>query len=308
MPVCIAGMHRSGTSMVTKMLQRSGLYLGPESDLIPSNPENRELHWENLRFVRVNAQILAQFYGAWDCPPTLPDDWHDERIAAHRQRAEAIIPEFAGREPWGWKDPRNCLTLPFWQSLLGPMPVVLVVRNPLEVAQSLRIRNGFSYALGLALWQAYNERLCASVPPGERIVTHYDRYFQGPEAELKRLLSFLGLGVEEEVIAEVRTVHAADLRHHEMTTRALSIADVSPRILDLYNRLCVEAQWVDTRMEPLDEVTATGLKEAMVRSGEDPDAAGSARDAGGGYDRRRQKSEEKDARREERGRRRKRNR
>src|SRR4051812_38376539 len=169
MPVCIAGMHRSGTSMVTKMLQMSGLYLGQESDLERSYREDREPHWENRRIVQINVQILAQLYGAWDCPPGAPVEWSAPHLAALRSDAETVIAEFAGREPWGWKDPRNSLTLPFWQSLLGPMPVVIVVRNPLEVALSLRARNGYSFALGLALWQTYNERLCASVPPHERI-------------------------------------------------------------------------------------------------------------------------------------------
>jgi hypothetical protein len=308
MPVCIGGMHRSGTSMVTKMLRMSGLYLGQESDLARSYQENREPHWENRRFVQINVRILAQLYGAWDCPPALPVDWNAPQLAALRTEAETVIAEFAGREPWGWKDPRSSLTLPFWQSLLGPMPVVIVVRNPLEVAQSLRARNGYSYALGLALWQAYNERLCASVPPGERIVTHYDTYSQNPEGELRRLLSFLHLDVGEEVIAAVGAVHTAELRHHEVTTRALNVADVSPQILDLYDRLCLEAQWLDTRVGAGDDATATGLQEAMIRSGEDPDAPESARRAGRGRTSRRRQSDGAEARREEQGRRRQRNR
>jgi hypothetical protein len=279
MPICIAGMHRSGTSLVTKMLQTSGLYLGSESDLMPHRANGREPHWENKRFVDVNVGLLAQFYGAWDCPPALPVDWNAEGLAAHRREAEVILADFDGREPWGWKDPRNCLTLPFWQSLLGSVPAVIVVRNPLEVARSLRVRNGFSYALGLNLWLTYNQRLCESVAPGNRIVTHYDRYFQDPEAELRRLVGFVGLPVDEQVIAEVCAVHDADLRHHEITTRDLSFAGVSPQTLDLYHRLSAEAQWVDFRFGAADAGATIALREALVQSGEDPDAPESARRA-----------------------------
>jgi hypothetical protein len=277
MVVCIAGMHRSGTSMVTKMLHSAGLYLGPEADLMPSGTERRERHWEHRRFVKINAALLARLYGAWDCPPPLPIAWQSPRLAALRGRAEALVAAFAGREPWGWKDPRNCLTLPFWQTILGPIPTVIIVRHPLEVAMSLRERNGFSYALGLALWQAYNERLLAAAAAGPRLVTHYDRYFPDPAGELGRLLAFVGLAVDDERIATVGAVQTADLRHHRLSTRDLHMADVAPEIVDLYSRLCAEANWQDEQVEPADAAAAAALREAMLRSGEDPDAPAATR-------------------------------
>jgi hypothetical protein len=53
MPVCIAGMHRSGTSMVTRLLHMCGLFLGSEDDLYPQAPDNLEGFWEDTHFVRV---------------------------------------------------------------------------------------------------------------------------------------------------------------------------------------------------------------------------------------------------------------
>lgn len=47
MPVCIAGFHRAGTSMVARLLARSGVYLGPEEDLLAPAPDNPEGFWEN---------------------------------------------------------------------------------------------------------------------------------------------------------------------------------------------------------------------------------------------------------------------
>ena len=31
---------------------------------------------------------------------------------------------------WGWKDPRTCLTLPFWQDVIGSIRYVICIRNP----------------------------------------------------------------------------------------------------------------------------------------------------------------------------------
>ena len=43
--VCIAGMHRSGTSMVAAILASGGLYLGGEDDFVPVTDANPEQHF-----------------------------------------------------------------------------------------------------------------------------------------------------------------------------------------------------------------------------------------------------------------------
>jgi hypothetical protein len=258
MPVCIAGMHRSGTSMVTKVLHEAGLYLGPAEDLHPPGPANPEGFWENRRFVRLNQQILGQLGAGWDYPPSLPVDWTMDRLAPLRAEAEALLEHFTNREPWGWKDPRNCLTLPFWQSLLDRPRVVIVVRNPLEVAHSLRKRNGFSPALGLALWHVHNQRLVDAVEPSDRIVTHYGTYFRDPEREFRRLLTFLDLAMAEDVIEQASTAMVADLRHHQLTTRDLVDADLPPEIVELYRDLCTEANWIDAPLRHAESEGAVG--------------------------------------------------
>ena len=245
MPVCIAGMHRSGTSMVAKLLHESGLYLGPESDLIPPGPGNPEGFWENRRFVHVNSRILKVLRGAWDYPPPVPEDWSGEPLASLRVKAESVLADFAGREPWGWKDPRNCLTLPFWLPMLDSAKVVVVVRNPLETAESLRKRNGFSYALGLALWHTYYQRVCDDAAPAERIVTHYDVYFRDPGTELRRVLKFLDLAVDEDVVERASATLVDEARHYRLTTQDLRKAGAAPELIDLYRQLCVEAGWPD---------------------------------------------------------------
>ena len=246
MPVCVAGMHRSGTSMVTKFLHECGLYLGPDQDLMPPAAENPEGFWENLNFVDLNDEILNQLGGGWDCPPPEPADWTAGRLASLVTRAETILEHFVGREPWGWKDPRSSLTFPFWKGLLPGLRVVVVVRNPLEVALSLRQRNGFSFALGLTLWQITNRRILDATAHDERIVTHFDAYFGNPEPEVRRLIAFLGLPVADQVLAGFRTGATASLRHHRLTAQDLLDADVSNEVFALYRALCDEAEWRDT--------------------------------------------------------------
>ncbi|HEX3619390.1 MAG TPA: hypothetical protein VHU16_03370, partial [Candidatus Udaeobacter sp.] len=156
--ICIAGAHRSGTSMVTRLLHRCGLELGPESDLMPPQADNPEGFWEHLGFVALNEELLNELGGAWDLPPKADENSTHARLDPLRMKARLLIERFDSAKVWGWKDPRNSLTLPFWQDLLQGLKTLIVVRNPLEVAYSMRERNGTSFSLGLRLWEIYNRR------------------------------------------------------------------------------------------------------------------------------------------------------
>ena len=68
-PICVAGMHRSGTSMVARLLSLCGLYLGPDKELSRGAPDNTEGFWEHPDFVRLNDQLLALVDAGWDLPP-----------------------------------------------------------------------------------------------------------------------------------------------------------------------------------------------------------------------------------------------
>ena len=192
-PVAIVGMHRSGTSMVAKLLQQAGLNLGDEADLMPPAEENPEGFYEHLEFVRLNDEVLNAAGAGWDCPPAAGFNWEDSVLDSFRARARRMADPLGERLPWGWKDPRTSLTLPFWRSAFGPLRIVVMVRNPLEVVTSLHRRNAFSAALGLTLWQIYAERILDDTSPDERLVTHYDTYFLEPDREISRLLDYLGL-------------------------------------------------------------------------------------------------------------------
>lgn len=93
---------------------------------------NTDGFWENLRFVRLNERLLAASGGTWFAPPIALRPTPE--ILAE---AKDIVAQFEGQEPWGWKDPRNALTLPFWKSLLPSMKVLVCVRHPAETASSL---------------------------------------------------------------------------------------------------------------------------------------------------------------------------
>jgi hypothetical protein len=240
--VCVAGMHRSGTSMVARLLNRCGLDLGPEQDLVAPDQYNQDGYWENRSFVEVNEAILSQLGSGWDAPPPLVEGW-DLQLALMplRVRAAGLVQRFARHAQWGWKDPRTSLTWAFWKRLIPDLKLVICVRNPLEVAQSLSLHGNSSTAFGLNLWLAYNQRLLSAVRPEDRIVTHYASFFDDPEAELRRLISLLHLSPSaadiENALADIALSH----QHDSADTTALLCADLSDEALLTYSALCAEA-------------------------------------------------------------------
>src|SRR6266550_304988 len=243
--ICIAGMHRSGTSMVTEVLLRSGLWLGEESSLIPPAYSNEAGYWEHAAFVDLNESVLNGAGVTWDQIESLP--------AAHsklwRQRtfieqARKLVSTIGSDQQWGWKDPRNCLTLPFWLKILPSLKVVVCLRNPLEVAISLqRLGAVPSNAAGLRLWKSYNARLMQDAPPSKRIITHYSEYFSSPLAEIRRLASFAGLASPDSTANAALNAVRADLRHSHFGDKELADFGADVELIDLYRRMCEEAGW-----------------------------------------------------------------
>lgn len=262
-PICITGMHRSGTSMVAKLLQEAGLYLGSIDDLMPPAEENPEGFYEHLGFVRLNDELLNAAGAGWDCPPGPDFDWTSPDLNAFRERTRFLAGPLRMAGTWGWKDPRNSLTMPFWRSVFGPLRTIVVIRNPLEVVTSLHRRNGFSPALALTLWRIYAERLLADTTPDERLVTHFDAYFVEPEREIDRLLHFLNLGTSPS-LDEIRAAALPSLRHHRKTLRDLEEHGFPPVVVALYRRLCREAEWWEGG---LDDPAELALSSTRAESG-----------------------------------------
>jgi hypothetical protein len=232
-------MHRSGTSMVARILNLCGLYLGAESDLTPGSPDNRDGHWEHRSFVEVNDHVLETLGGGWDAPPAVNAGWESAgALQIARDRAEQLTRPFRDLAPWGWKDPRNSLTLPFWRSVLGTCQVVVCVRNPLEVWASLQQRSSASKSFSIRLWHDYNERLLASTSARTRTITHYDSYFVDARGEIERVARAVGLRPSREQMDAAVAAAKPALRHEREIDRGRVAKELPQESVALYRRLC----------------------------------------------------------------------
>ena len=164
-PLIVAGMHRSGTSLVAAMLASLGVDMGGRQ--LAADRNNRRGYFEDLAFLTLNRRMLA---AATPTDDRGHPDWgwtESERLdanafAAFREEAQALV-ERQAQGAWGWKDPRNTLTLDFWASMLPDARYVLVYRQPWAVADSMQ-RLGAEVFLqhpeyAYSIWRFYNRRL-----------------------------------------------------------------------------------------------------------------------------------------------------
>ena len=225
--------------MLAHLLFRCGVELGTSSDMMPAKPDNIDGFWENLKFVAINDGILAESGAGWDLPPKCPleRDCSSKPLEHFAEDAKKLIGEFQGFKVWGWKDPRNCLTLPFWGNLLPQMKVVLIVRHPAEVALSLTARNGVSRMFGLNLWRTYYQTILRNLRGHKTIITRYETFFDDAVGELERILDFLGLPTTDAICA--RQVVSKDACHHQQSPGD-SFSDLPIEISELYRSLITE--------------------------------------------------------------------
>ena len=211
--IVVLGMHRSGTSAVTRVLHLLGGTLPPEEDLL-TNYDNPDGHWESRTLVALNDRILAAYGRSWEFPPWLAPGW--ERSA----KASALLPELGpafssvyDTEPWVWKDPRTCLTFPLWRRALGDdLRVVLVLRSASAVTRSIHRRDGIPRIYSAGLWLRYLRSALEGARGLPTVCVDFAELLRAPAATTTRLaegLESLGVRLKGTPALAAASVHAA---------------------------------------------------------------------------------------------------
>lgn len=188
----MVGCHRSGTSAVTGSLVALGLHGVDPSDRMDNAVGNPE-HWESQAACQYAEDILVGLGGAWDAPPAAADEPLVPLTDPDRRNVTDIFSAaYPDPGPLVWKDPRTCLLLPYWRTVLpGPLAAVFVWREPLAVSRSLHRRDGIALADGLALWERYNRSAAAGLQGVDTYVLDYAAAVADPAGSLGGLAAWL---------------------------------------------------------------------------------------------------------------------
>ncbi|HEX5337078.1 MAG TPA: glycoside hydrolase family 99-like domain-containing protein [Gallionella sp.] len=245
--VVVLGMHRSGTSAITRSLALLGVGLG--RDLHPAGFDNPTGFWEDRECIAINEQLLERLGSsydrlgrAWD---EMPTGFGIEKLKARAIRSVARkLAENGG--VWGFKDPRTCRLSGFWNAVFAALQCkvdfVIAVRNPASVAASLLTRNNIPAEKSYYLWLQHVLPSLRFAMGARHVVVDYDELLENPYAQLSRVASRLELPLPPRDDAALQAYENAflqrDLRHARYTEAELaSDARASVAVVKSYRLL-----------------------------------------------------------------------
>ncbi len=271
--VLVLGAGRSGTSIVTRAMQATGVDLG--DDFKPPSRKNPTGFFEDAALLALSKRLRRTLGLRPDSLRLLDDSvWDSAAVRPYYAEFAATIEQrFGGAPVWGFKYARTMRLLPFWLRLFEQMDIspsyVMPIRNPLSVARSRarldahRGQQEHSDLEWLVNVVPYFERLSGQ----PLVVVDYDRLMANPVAQLERMTTRLDLPLTDktqQAINEFATVFLKPgLQHTHFSIADLQQADdINPLVRDAYG-------WLDQLARDDIQPTAASLWEAWqeIRSG-----------------------------------------
>lgn len=155
-PVIICGFHHSGTRLLAQLLESIGVFQ-------VFNRDSQE--WDYTQWI--NMGLMPE----WNDPKMVDNFNADETLIdfdKERLGLRLSVAGYLGYSPWGFKDPRNMVTLSYWLQRFPNAKVILIKRDPVDVLGTLPANQYARYtpngvcphddmAFWVSLWKSYHE-------------------------------------------------------------------------------------------------------------------------------------------------------
>ncbi len=225
--VLVLGMHRSGTSVVTRGLKVLGVELGAKA--LELGDDNKKGFWEDSDFKKLNMEMLEAVNHDWDSIEHITSaDVNTLLSKGFLEKATVLIRrKTKDSKVFGLKDPRASILLTFWMVVFERLNLdvnyVIAVRNPRSVVKSLSTRSNMDRTKAYLLWLDYTITALHYTREKRRIVIDYDHLLFSPEHELTRLAKTMSLKIDPiELEVFKGTFLDNELRHAEYSLDDLS--------------------------------------------------------------------------------------
>lgn len=267
----ILGMHRSGTSALTRILSLAGCSL-PEN-LIGSTDGNQKGHWESATINEINNAILNSAGSSWQDWGAFSEDWYESPLAGEMTArvSSTISSEFGQSRLCVIKDPRISKIVPIWFEALQavgiePLPV-LMFRHPDEVASSLFARNQINKEIGQLIWLRYTLDAEHATRGRPRSLVGYDKLLSDWKSCVSLISSTFDLKFPmpaAKMAPKVAGFLSPELRHHDVrdtyTSANSSLLPWTERAWDIF------ARWLSEGESSADHQTLDSLRQSLDES------------------------------------------
>ncbi|TJV06780.1 MAG: hypothetical protein E5Y12_03420 [Mesorhizobium sp.] len=234
--IMVLGMHRSGTSALTRAISLLGAEL--PKNMLGANSSNPTGHWEPERLIALHDQMLAEAGSSWDDWRAFDsNDLGSPRLRFYKAEIARLIDEEYDSAPlFVLKEPRISRFVPLYAEILKRMRIdvryVLIERNPLAVIASLANRNGFTMNFSSLLWLRHELEAERATRGRPRVVLSYESLLDDWRYSIDRITDAFGLGwprPEGEWQFLLSKHFSTDNQHFTASTELL---DADPRIID----------------------------------------------------------------------------
>lgn len=137
----VLGMHKSGTTLVSKILHESGINMGYFNPDISYDEGNK---YERMETLITNISLLNIKYkepSIFISTALKSESGISKLLISYIQRlVKDLNIQFVD---WGFKDPRTCLTYRIWEKYIPDHKLIIVVRSPLEITKHYSKRGEF---------------------------------------------------------------------------------------------------------------------------------------------------------------------
>lgn len=234
--IMVLGMHRSGTSALTRAISLLGAEL--PKNMLGANPTNEAGHWEPLRLMELHDRMLAEAGSRWDdWRPFDPNDLGAARLRFYKAEIARLIDEEFGTAPFFvLKEPRISRFVPLYSEILKRMNIdvryVLTQRNPLAVIASLEKRDGFTSGFSALLWLRHELEAERATRRSPRVFVSYEAMLEDWRTDIEKIAAALQIEWPQST-AEARAAlsdhFSTDRQHHSASVHLL---EADPRIAD----------------------------------------------------------------------------
>jgi len=242
--VVVLGMHRSGTSAITRGLCTMGVSLG-DNLMPPIKGDNEKGFWEDIDINLLNVEMLHSIRSEWYYLAAIKQEEFEviKQNGFPARAMELIRRKTMNCDIFGFKDPRISRLIPLWKEVLNhgkfDVSYVVVVRHPMSVVRSLAKRNGFDDEKSYLMWLGHIIHSLSGTIGCNRIVVDYDRVMQNPEMEMNRIAENLNLKVD---FGELKTYKNEfldnTLRHTSYNLNDLILDKLAPPLVkEVYSEL-----------------------------------------------------------------------